>query len=196
MVLKILLKIWPALIPIALYLLWILVKFIVRKSSAKENYIEGEFKEVNDRKAHEEKQNLQSKMSPKSEVAGNFSLKNRSFVIVIYLSLIAIIISFLYFALEPKDSKNKAQLPVYEINLKNHIFYPNLIEVEKGQRFKLIVHNLDDTAEDFKTGVLRKDKIISGNSQEIIIIEIEKSGDYEFFGDFHKETAKGIISVQ
>ena len=57
MVLKILLKIWPALIPIALYLLWILVKFIVRKSSAKENYIEGEFKEVNDRKAHEEKQN-------------------------------------------------------------------------------------------------------------------------------------------
>lgn len=189
MILKILLKLWPALIPIILYLLWLVVKNYYKNK----NYIDGEFKEVNPKKVHEEKQNYQNKLHSEKENVGDFSLKNRNFILVIYFSLFAIIISFLLFAFLPNNGKDKAELPIYEINIKNHTFYPNIIEVKKNREFKILVHNLDATAEEFQTSLLRKKKIIAPHSQAIFLIELEESGEYEFFGELHKETANGII---
>lgn len=88
MFLKLLLKIWPALTPIILYIFWtfiiegILIKKLLKKSSIiatskrknkdKEEYVINE--------------------------AGTFSLQNKKFVIVLYISLILGIATMLNFA--------------------------------------------------------------------------------------------------
>lgn len=92
MILKILLKLWPALIPILLYLLWIWLS----KKLNKKSYIEAEFQEIkkDDKKSQETTQN-----SANYQKIGDFSLKNTIFIAVIYSSLVITILSFLFFAI-------------------------------------------------------------------------------------------------
>jgi hypothetical protein len=87
MILKILLKVWPALLPIILYIIWnFLVKKLLIKIFTKKDYIEANYQDLNE----DQKKN---ETSP-------YSLKNKQFIFVIYLSLIFLIISFLSFALQ------------------------------------------------------------------------------------------------
>ena len=108
MLIKILLKIWPALTPILLYAIWQLfikkiINCILRKnycaknnnsqSNNEEKIIEGEFAEV---KKNQENQNFSAKKNDE-EPNKIFSLNNKNFVIILYLSLIlaiACVISF------------------------------------------------------------------------------------------------------
>ncbi len=85
---KILLKIWPALLIIALYCLWVLLirKKLVKKSK-NDNIVEGEYKIVE----NEQKNQESSKISP-------FSLENRTFIMILYISLMLIIFSLIFTA--------------------------------------------------------------------------------------------------
>jgi hypothetical protein len=80
MFLKLLLKIWPALMPIMVYLFWV---FVVEKISAKifkkKDVIEGE--------------KVVGEKSTSSGKVGIFSLQNRCFVTILYMSLILAILS-------------------------------------------------------------------------------------------------------
>ena len=81
----------------------------------------------------------------------------------------------------------------YEIKIKNHIFIPDIIEIPANSKVKLIVINEDDEAEEFESFSLHREKIIPGKSEAIIKIGPLEPGKYEFFGEFHAETAKGTI---
>ena len=88
MIAKILLKIWPALIPITIYLLWV---FIIGKF----------FKKISERKKLIEcKKIIGEKSTSSSMKIGYFSLKNRNFILVLYFSLISVILSLILFAIE------------------------------------------------------------------------------------------------
>jgi hypothetical protein len=39
--------------------------------------------------------------------------------------------------------------PLYEIEIKDHLFYPDEIHIPKNTKIKLIVNNTDPTAEEF-----------------------------------------------
>jgi len=85
--LKLILKLWPALIPIVLYLLWVyLIKKIIIKRIIKKDKIIDVEKKV-------------GQSSTQDEVDENFTLKNKNFLIVIYISLILIILSFINLAI-------------------------------------------------------------------------------------------------
>lgn len=87
MLLKILLKIWPALLPIFLYFLWnYLLKKIIAKIFGKKQYIDAKYQDLDD------------KSKSKQEISP-YSFQNKQFIFVIYLSLIFLIISFLSFAI-------------------------------------------------------------------------------------------------
>ncbi|MDA7705150.1 hypothetical protein N8772_01555 [Rickettsiales bacterium] len=87
MILKILLKIWPALTPIFLYIIWnFIVAKIIMRFSNKKDYIDANYQNLNDK--------------AKKDDISLYSLKNKKFIFVIYLSLIFLIISFLSFALQ------------------------------------------------------------------------------------------------
>ena len=105
---KILLKIWPALTPILLYTIWQffikrIINRILRKnycaknnnsqSNNEEKIIEGEFADID---KNQESQNFSAKQNDE-EPNKIFSLNNKNFVIILYLSLIlaiACVISF------------------------------------------------------------------------------------------------------
>ncbi len=88
--LKFLLKIWPALIPIAIYLLWVFVfEKLVRRISNKGNKI------INAEYSVVDKDGDKSKMVQKNQ---KFSIKNPRFVFILYISLILAIISLISLA--------------------------------------------------------------------------------------------------
>lgn len=77
--LRLLLKLWPALLPIVIYFLWVFVieKFFLQKILRKKNDIEGE--------------KLVGEGSTEIKKPPVFSLQNQQFVLVLYVSLIVAI---------------------------------------------------------------------------------------------------------
>lgn len=86
-----------------------------------------------------------------------------------------------------------AEAPVYRIEIKDHKFSPEALEVPAGQKVKLEVVNNDATAEEFESYELNREKIIKGNSSAIIFIGPLEPGSYPYFGEFNMDTAKGTI---
>lgn len=81
--LKLLLKIWPALIPITVYIFWVLVidRWLIQKILKKDDVIEGE--KVEEKVVGEKSTEVKK---PK-ETNGMFSLQNHCFVIILYMTL-------------------------------------------------------------------------------------------------------------
>ena len=89
-----------------------------------------------------------------------------------------------------------ADLPVYELKIKEHRFDPSRIEIPSGTKVKLQVKNLDATPEEFESHELNREKIIPGNSEATVYIGPLEPGEYGFFGEFHQDTAQGTITVK
>ena len=84
----------------------------------------------------------------------------------------------------------------YVIIIKEHRMNPVELQIPAGQKIKLLVDNRDATPEEFESHTLNREKIIPGNAKATIFIGPLKPGTYEFFGDFHQETAQGRIIVR
>lgn len=87
----------------------------------------------------------------------------------------------------------RAEVPVFELIIKEHRFQPDSLEVPAGQRIKLLVKNQDPGPEEFESYELNREKIISGNSQAVIYVGPLEPGKYPFFGEFHPKTAQGML---
>ena len=86
-----------------------------------------------------------------------------------------------------------AEKPVFTITIKNHQFSPKELIVPANEKIKLIIENQDPTVEEFESYDLNREKIVMGNSKIIIFIGPLKPGEYKYFGEFHEDTAQGII---
>jgi hypothetical protein len=84
---------------------------------------------------------------------------------------------------------------VVELIIKDHRFEPPQFMLEPHKRFILRVINKDDSAEEFESRYLKREKIIPGNSTVDIAIGPLKPGVYDFMGEFHQDTAQGRITV-
>ncbi|MBU6338931.1 MAG: cupredoxin domain-containing protein [Rickettsiales bacterium] len=84
----------------------------------------------------------------------------------------------------------------YLVQIKDHKFTPNSIEVPANQKFNLVIENLDKTLEEFESVDLKKEKLVSSGKKITISINPLKAGEYNFFGDFHQKTAQGKIIVK
>ena len=83
--------------------------------------------------------------------------------------------------------------PVFTIEIKDHLFYPDKLIIPADTKVKLRIHNLDPTAEEFESYELNREKVIPGLSESIIFIGPLKQGEYPFFGEFFPKTAQGKI---
>ena len=86
-----------------------------------------------------------------------------------------------------------AQDLVFTLSIKDHRFEPSELQVPAGKRFKLVVKNLDPTAEEFESHDLKLEKVIPGGSEANLTVRPLKPGTYKFVGEFHEKTAKGRI---
>jgi plastocyanin len=89
-----------------------------------------------------------------------------------------------------------AEVPVYEVEIREHLFYPAELHVPAGQKIKLQVINQDSTPEEFESFELNREKVIMGKRKATIFFGPLNSGEYPYFGEFHPETAQGVIIAE
>jgi len=79
--------------------------------------------------------------------------------------------------------------------IRNHRFEPAELHVPAGKKIKLIVDNQDSTAEEFESYALNREKVVPAHSRVPIFVGPLALGRYPFFGEFHQQTAQGVIFV-
>ena len=109
------------------------------------------------------------------------SLRRRGLPCIIYLSFAA---------------SAFAAPPVFEIEIRNHLFEPDVVTIPADTKVKLIVYNRDATPEEFESFELNREKVIMGNAKAIIFVGPLRPGEYPFFGEFNPNTALGKIIVE
>ncbi|MEO8930132.1 MAG: cupredoxin domain-containing protein [Caldimonas sp.] len=82
------------------------------------------------------------------------------------------------------------------IAIKNNRFEPAEVRVPANQRVKLIVHNQDASPEEFESRQLSREKIVPAGAKVSIFIGPLKPGRYEFWGEYHEATAKGVVIAE
>ena len=89
-----------------------------------------------------------------------------------------------------------AGTPVINIEIRNHLFIPSEIVIPKNTKVKLVIHNHDETDEEFESYELNREKVIIGQRKGIIFIGPLHEGEYSFFGEFFPKTAQGKVIVK
>jgi hypothetical protein len=79
------------------------------------------------------------------------------------------------------------------IAFRNHRFEPARLEVPAHQKFKLLVKNDDATADEFESAELNREKLVPAGQTITVFLGPLEPGEYKFFGDFHQDTAKGVL---
>jgi plastocyanin len=82
------------------------------------------------------------------------------------------------------------------LTIKDHVFSPAEVRVKAHTKTKLIVTNQDAAAEEFESPTLNREKLIRPGQSATILLPPLKPGRYEFFGEFHPETARGAVVAE
>lgn len=83
-----------------------------------------------------------------------------------------------------------------KLTIKNHQFHPNPLIVPAAQRQLVLIDNQDESAEEFESDSLHREKLLPAKTVTRLFIGPLKPGTYEYFGDFHPELSKGQIRAQ
>jgi hypothetical protein len=89
-----------------------------------------------------------------------------------------------------------AATPEFEIEIRNHLFQPDILTIPAGTKVKLVIYNRDPTPEEFESYELNREKVIPGGRRAIVFIGPLAPGKYPFFGEFNPQTALGTIIVE
>ena len=90
----------------------------------------------------------------------------------------------------------QAKTPIFEIEIRDHLFHPEELRIPADTKVKLVVYNRDSTPEEFESYELNREKVIMGGRKANIFIGPLKSGVYPFFGEFNPKTAQGRVVVE
>ncbi len=85
---------------------------------------------------------------------------------------------------------------VVKVSIKDHKFEPTELTLPAATSIKIVVNNLDASAEEVESKDLGFEKVIGGNSEGVIRLKALKAGNYGFYGEYHEDTAKGRIVVK
>ncbi len=80
--------------------------------------------------------------------------------------------------------------------IKDHRFTPEQFEIPAGEKRLLSIQNQDQTAEEFESHTLHREKILPANSTTRVFIGPLRPGRYEFYGEFNDATARGVVIVK
>ncbi len=84
----------------------------------------------------------------------------------------------------------------YVITIKDHHFSPAELTIPAKKKIKLTIENQDSTAEEFESYDLNREKVITGKGKITLYIGPLKPGTYKYFGEFHQNTAQGVIIAE
>ena len=76
---------------------------------------------------------------------------------------------------------------------REHRIVPDRLEVPAGVKFRLLVKNTDATAEEFESSALNREKLVAPWQTITVFLGPLEPGEYKIFGDFHQDTARGVL---
>jgi hypothetical protein len=86
-----------------------------------------------------------------------------------------------------------AEPPQFTLTLRNHHFVPAQLTIPANTKVKLLIVNEDSTPEEFESHELNREKIVTGKGKITVFVGPLKPGRYPFFGEFHMDTAQGVL---
>ena len=86
-----------------------------------------------------------------------------------------------------------ADMPEFTLTIQDHRFVPAEMTIPADTAVKLTVVNKDVTAEEFESHDMQREKIIAGLASITVFVGPLKAGKYVYFGDFHRDTAQGVV---
>jgi plastocyanin len=89
-----------------------------------------------------------------------------------------------------------AQTPTIDVTIKDHKFTPSEIHVKAGQRTDLNIKNEDPLAEEFDSTALKIEKVIAGGKDGTVHLRPLDAGRYPFMGEYHSDTAQGVVVAE
>ena len=107
------------------------------------------------------------------------------------LPFFILIAFFSLFAAAPHAEDGEIRLVI-----RDHKFEPAEITVPAGKKIKLVIDNQDTAPEDFESYDLNREKVIPAKSAVTLFVGPLNPGRYPFFGDFHRDSAKGVLIAQ
>jgi hypothetical protein len=83
-----------------------------------------------------------------------------------------------------------------DVTLKDHRFSPSEIHVATGRPTVLRIKNEDTTAEEFDSSALKIEKIVAAGASVTVRLRPLGPGRFPFMGEFHPDTAQGVVISQ
>ena len=80
--------------------------------------------------------------------------------------------------------------------LRDHKFSPAVIHVKANEPNVISLTNNDATAEEFDSTSLKVEKIVASHSSGNIRLRALSPGSYPFMGEYHSETAQGVVIAE
>lgn len=79
------------------------------------------------------------------------------------------------------------------LTIQDHRFTPAEITVPANQAIEIEVINKDPLAEEFDSSALKVEKVIAGGQSGTVRLHPLDPGRYPFVGEYHAETAQGVV---
>ncbi len=86
-------------------------------------------------------------------------------------------------------------MPEVVVEIRNHLFSPQVITIPANQKVKITFYNFDPTPEEIDSFDLNREKVVFGNSRASIYVGPLRPGQYDYFGEFHPNSAVGVVKV-
>lgn len=83
--------------------------------------------------------------------------------------------------------------PTFQIVFKGGVISPLRLEVPAKTRFRLEIANEDDTAAEFESVELHKEKVLAPHAKTVMVIRTLDPGEYNFFDDFHPGSPQAVL---
>jgi hypothetical protein len=85
---------------------------------------------------------------------------------------------------------------VISVVIENHRFTPSEIHVPAKKPAVLEIENRDATPEEFDSSALKVEKVIAGHDKGSVRLRPLDPGRYRFMGEYHEDTAKGVVIAE
>ncbi len=82
------------------------------------------------------------------------------------------------------------------LTIQDHRYTPDEIHVPAGKPVILDIENKDPMAEEFDSSSMHIEKVIPGGRKGIVRLHALDAGKYPFIGEYHSDTAKGILIAE
>jgi len=106
------------------------------------------------------------------------------------IGLLAVAVAGYAFLSAPATADDPLNIAV---SIKDHRFNPAEIHVPQGKPVVLTITNTDSTAEEFDSSALKVEKVIAGGTYGTVRLRPLGPGRYPFMGEYHSDTAQGVV---